>query len=158
MATNEIVLTAKDGKKVKATLKAPTPRLLEKVLPISAAIEEECLNYLNKPIVVRSLSEEDQKDLEDILQAIAPPDTKGEGEGEEKEKGALVNPLQHTDILVRLMRIVDKLTSRPWAYLVKYYIEFAEHVVELPPGVEIEWEEQHIEVLHSIFQSFRSYL
>jgi hypothetical protein len=129
----EVKLVARDGREVTARVKQPTPRVLAAVAPVYAQAEEKLLASRRGLLLVA----ERYGDLADEL-----------------AKGQNISP----QAALRVAALLRELSAEPLYELVDEYIEIAQHAVELPEGVEVDWQEQSIETLHAIFETFRRFL
>jgi hypothetical protein len=129
----EVKLVARDGREVAARVKQPTPRVLAAVAPIYARAEEKLLASRRGLLLVA----ERYGDLADEL-----------------AKGENISP----QAALRVATLLGELSAEPLYELADEYIEIAQHVVELPEGAEVDWQEQSIETLHAIYSTFRKFL
>ena len=129
----EVKLVARDGREVTARVKQPTPRVLAAVAPVYARAEEKLLASRRGLLLVA----ERYGDLADEL-----------------AKGANISP----QAALRVAALLGELSAEPLYELADEYAEIAQHVVELPQGVTVDWQEQSIETLHAIYSTFRKFL
>ena len=129
----EVKLVAQDGREVTARVKQPTPRVLAAVAPIYSRAEEKLLASRRGLLLVA----ERYGDLADEL-----------------AKGQNISP----QAALRVAALLGELSAEPLYELADEYAEIAQHVVELPQGVTVDWQEQSIETLHAIYSTFRKFL
>jgi hypothetical protein len=129
----EVKLVTQDGSEVTARVKQPTPRVLAAVAPIYSRAEEKLLASRRGLLLVA----ERYGDLADEL-----------------AKGENISP----QAALRVAALLGELSAEPLYELVDEYIEIAQHAVELPQGVTVDWREQSIETLHAIYSTFRKFL
>jgi len=129
----EVKLVAQDGREVTARVKQPTPRVLAAVAPVYARAEEKLLASRRGLLLVA----ERYSDLADEL-----------------AKGQNISP----QAALRVAALLGELSAEPLYELADEYAEIAQHVVELPQGVTVDWQEQSIETLHAIYSTFRKFL
>jgi hypothetical protein len=129
----EVKLVTRDGREVAARVKQPTPRVLAAVAPVYARAEEKLLASRRGLLLVA----ERYGDLADEL-----------------AKGENISP----QAALRVATLLGELSAEPLYELADEYIEIAQHVVELPEGAEVDWQEQSIETLHAIYSTFRKFL
>jgi hypothetical protein len=129
----EVKLVTRDGREVAARVKQPTPRVLAAVAPMYARAEEKLLASRRGLLLVA----ERYGDLADEL-----------------AKGENISP----QAALRVATLLGELSAEPLYELADEYIEIAQHVVELPEGAEVDWQEQSIETLHAVYSTFRKFL
>ena len=128
-----MVVVTKTGQEVQVKLRPPTPALLAEVLPIYAAAEEKMLASRRGARLIAQHPEL----AEQLL---------GGGQTLDAKTG------------LKVAKLLEDLFAVPAYDLVDEYAQLASLVVELPEGVEVDWREQSLDVLHSIYTLFRAYV